>query len=115
MTHERKGKRSDDLSPVNVPICDSFDAELDQPVNFTGAPSGASISKSGSVWPFVDSNGNPYTDPIDFPLPSNSQIYIADDLNEDQSYPYNVNNAGCNQGVIKSVTIVDGTRMRKSA
>jgi hypothetical protein len=113
MTHERK--TGEDIPPVNVPICDSFDAVLDQPVNFTGAPVGASITPSGSVWPFVDANGNPYPYPINFPMPGNTQIYIADDLNEDQAYPYNVNNAGCSLDVIKTVTIVDGTQMRKSA
>ena len=113
MTKDKGGINSP--SPVNVPICDPFDAECGAPVTFEGAPSGASITKSGNVWPFVDSKGDPYTDPISFPLVGNVQIYIGEDLTVGTTYPYSVNNAACSQDVIKGVTIVDGARMKKSA
>jgi hypothetical protein len=114
MTHDRKDQ--DGPTPVSTNICDGFEAEPGAEVTFTNAEAGAEIVQSGTVWPFFESDlTTPYGPPIGpFPLPGVTKIYVGD-FKVGDNIPYNVTNQTCNNAIQKSVTIISGAMLKKSA
>jgi hypothetical protein len=113
-----KGKKTDTPTPppAVTNICSSFEAELGAQVTFNGAASGTQITQvAGQTWPFCHQNGSSYPT-ITFPITSTvNYVYIkSSGLTLNQSYSYNVGQV-CPGEVTKSVKIVTGTRLKKSA
>jgi hypothetical protein len=114
VTHD---KRDDDgPSPVSTDICNSFSAQPGAEVTFTSAQAGAEIVQVGDVWPFFESNlTTPYGPPIGpFPLPGATKIYVGEYPVGD-FIPYNVIHQTCANDIQRSVTIVSGAVLKKSA
>jgi hypothetical protein len=104
---EAHAKTTGTPDPVTTPVCNSFSAQLNAQVTFTGAASGCELQQcnSGDTWPFVKADGTDFK-PIKFPLLGNQYIYIKSTLTVGSSYEFCSNSAcACNTGAMKTVTI----------
>jgi hypothetical protein len=115
MTHEKRAEGNPPPA-VSTEICNGFEAEPGAEVTFTNAEAGAEIVQSGTVWPFFEANlTTPYGPPIGpFPLPGVTKIYVGNFAVGD-NIPYTVANQTCTNAIQKSVTIISGAMLKKSA
>jgi hypothetical protein len=91
------------VGPTSKPWCDNFDATMGEEISFPTAPLGATISQSGSVFPFCDANGNTLPSPFNVNGPTAVPIYICSGLQK-KSYPFTPG-PPCTKETTKSVTI----------
>jgi hypothetical protein len=103
MAHEKeKGKRKQDIDPVNVPWCSNFRAAPGQPVNFLSVPAGGCISQiTGEIWPFCKADGTLLPTPWCFT--SIVQIIICSNMTPGAVIPFNA--TPCAVATTKNVTI----------